>query len=263
MESLSSADILQTSGEGGSSDADVRTFLCKKTSDFSKFIVCPHGKREGGGLNQCGHFADKGVGVNFCDFVIFSKIFAFAWNCSSSAKMTITLLSIMWLYDYCSQISAKFKFQVMQQNFVRALWPNIRSRCETRSKIENKVGRSKKKFQNLAIEISSFICIKFTIYTEIKTFKSSCDVATIEDLELGLSTFSPPEWRSTFATPVWLVISSWSRKLNIDKKIVLDSKNNSVSEMLFRILIELSIAVFVQYHIKILILTLKYTTTKI
>jgi len=28
-----------------------------KTSDFSKFILCPHGQ---GGWSQCGHFADKG-----------------------------------------------------------------------------------------------------------------------------------------------------------------------------------------------------------
>jgi len=38
---LSSAD------KGGSLDADVRTFWCKKTSDSSKFMVCPH--EQGGG----------------------------------------------------------------------------------------------------------------------------------------------------------------------------------------------------------------------
>jgi len=30
--------------------------LVKKTSDVSKFMVCPHGQ---GGLSQCGHFSDK------------------------------------------------------------------------------------------------------------------------------------------------------------------------------------------------------------
>jgi len=30
-----------------------------KTSDFSKFMVCPHRKGE---LKQCGHFSDKGEG---------------------------------------------------------------------------------------------------------------------------------------------------------------------------------------------------------
>jgi len=30
-----------------------------KTSDFSKFMVCPHGQE---GLSQCGYFADKGGG---------------------------------------------------------------------------------------------------------------------------------------------------------------------------------------------------------
>jgi len=33
-----------------------------KTSDFSKFIVFPHGQ---GGLNQCGHFSDKRGGGSF------------------------------------------------------------------------------------------------------------------------------------------------------------------------------------------------------
>jgi len=33
--------------------------FCAKTSDFSEFMVCPHGQGERG-LKQCGHFADKG-----------------------------------------------------------------------------------------------------------------------------------------------------------------------------------------------------------
>jgi len=38
------------------------------TSDFSKFMVCPHGQ-EGEGLSQCGHFSDKrGRWSIFCDF---------------------------------------------------------------------------------------------------------------------------------------------------------------------------------------------------
>jgi len=45
---------------GGFSDADVRTLWCKKLG-FSKFVVCLHGQG-GGGLSQCGHFADKGGG---------------------------------------------------------------------------------------------------------------------------------------------------------------------------------------------------------
>jgi len=40
-------------------------FLAQKTSDFSKFMMCPHGQEGRGGLRQCGHFADKEVGVNF------------------------------------------------------------------------------------------------------------------------------------------------------------------------------------------------------
>jgi len=39
-----------------------------KTSDFSKFMVCPHGQG-GGGLSQCGHFSDKERRSIFRDFV--------------------------------------------------------------------------------------------------------------------------------------------------------------------------------------------------
>jgi len=53
-------------GGGGSSDVDVRTFWCK-SSDFSKFMVCPREQR-GRGLNQCGHFANKAEGVNYSRF---------------------------------------------------------------------------------------------------------------------------------------------------------------------------------------------------
>jgi len=35
-------------------------FSVQKTSEFSKFIVCPHGLGDGvEGLSQCGHFSDK------------------------------------------------------------------------------------------------------------------------------------------------------------------------------------------------------------
>jgi len=40
-------------------------FIRAKTSDFSKFVVCPHGKRR---LSQYGHFVDKEMEL-FCDFV--------------------------------------------------------------------------------------------------------------------------------------------------------------------------------------------------
>jgi len=41
-------------------------FLVQKSSNFSKFMVCPHGQRE---LSQCGHFSDKGgERVNFSRF---------------------------------------------------------------------------------------------------------------------------------------------------------------------------------------------------
>jgi len=53
---FSSSDIFRTRG---SSDVEVRTFWCKKTSNFSKFMLCPHGQGEGG-LSQCEQFSDKG-----------------------------------------------------------------------------------------------------------------------------------------------------------------------------------------------------------
>jgi len=37
-----------------------------KTSDFSKFMVCPHGQ---GGLSQCGHFSDKRGGGQFFEIL--------------------------------------------------------------------------------------------------------------------------------------------------------------------------------------------------
>jgi len=43
-------------GRGGSPDQRCRCppFLVQKTSDFSKFRVCPQGE----GLSHCGHFSD-------------------------------------------------------------------------------------------------------------------------------------------------------------------------------------------------------------
>jgi len=38
-------------------------FLVQITSDFLKFMVCPHGQ---GGLSQCWHFADRGEEGRFC-----------------------------------------------------------------------------------------------------------------------------------------------------------------------------------------------------
>jgi len=40
--------------------------LGTKISDFSKFMVCPHGQR---GLSQFGHFATRGRGSIFRDFL--------------------------------------------------------------------------------------------------------------------------------------------------------------------------------------------------
>jgi len=54
---LSSAD---KEGEGSFRSGRPH-FFCNKTSDFSKFMVCPHGQG-GRGLSQCGHFSDMGEG---------------------------------------------------------------------------------------------------------------------------------------------------------------------------------------------------------
>jgi len=69
---LSSAGIFRTWGKG-SLGADARTFWCKKTSDFSKFLVCPHGQGRGGGVSQCGYFVDKERGGKF--FAILSFMY--------------------------------------------------------------------------------------------------------------------------------------------------------------------------------------------
>jgi len=55
--------------KGGEGVLQMRTphFLAQKTSEFSKFMVCPH--EQGEGLSKCRHFADKGEGVIFSDFV--------------------------------------------------------------------------------------------------------------------------------------------------------------------------------------------------
>jgi len=56
-------------GQERSSDADVRIFWCKKASDFSKFMVCPHRQGEGGG-EPVRIFCGQGWrGVNFSRFV--------------------------------------------------------------------------------------------------------------------------------------------------------------------------------------------------
>jgi len=48
-------------------------FLVKNTSDFSKFMVCPHGQRRRG-VEQCGHFANKGGRFSrFCADVIYGR----------------------------------------------------------------------------------------------------------------------------------------------------------------------------------------------
>jgi len=49
---------------GGSLDVDVRTFMVQKTSDFSKFMVCPHGQG-GKGVEPMQTFYGQGGGVNF------------------------------------------------------------------------------------------------------------------------------------------------------------------------------------------------------
>jgi len=60
------------------SDADVLIFFAQKTSDFSKFMVCPHG--QGGiGVEPVRTFCGQGgMGSIFCDFVrtkLWTKVF--------------------------------------------------------------------------------------------------------------------------------------------------------------------------------------------
>jgi len=64
QEGLSIADILWTKG------VQMRTSALSgaNTSDFFKFMVCPHGQG-GRGLSQCEHFVDSRWGLIFRDFV--------------------------------------------------------------------------------------------------------------------------------------------------------------------------------------------------
>jgi len=64
---LSSVDVLRTRGEGFLRCGRPR-FLLQKTSEFSNFMVCPHGQGEER-LSQCGHIADTERGSIFRDFV--------------------------------------------------------------------------------------------------------------------------------------------------------------------------------------------------
>jgi len=60
---LSIKDV-RNQGGGGSSDVDVRTF-CQKASDFSKFMVCPHGQGEGVKKTSEDIFWTRGGGFKF------------------------------------------------------------------------------------------------------------------------------------------------------------------------------------------------------
>jgi len=65
-----------------SSDVDVRTFLCKKHRIFLN-LQCLGTDKEKGELSQCGHFADKGGGVNFsrfCADIVYGRPLIFLVN---------------------------------------------------------------------------------------------------------------------------------------------------------------------------------------
>jgi len=51
---LSSADM-----EEGVLQMRTSAFFVHKTSEFSKFMMCLYGQREGERLSRCGHFMDK------------------------------------------------------------------------------------------------------------------------------------------------------------------------------------------------------------
>jgi len=57
--------IAEFFGQGGFFKCGRPHFLMQKTSDFSKFMVCPHGQ---GQLSQLGHFSGKEEEVNFSRF---------------------------------------------------------------------------------------------------------------------------------------------------------------------------------------------------
>jgi len=66
-------DIFLTRGRGLQVGRSV-FFGAKKTSDFSKFMMCPHGQVERE-LSQYGHFADKkeSIFLRFCADVFYGR----------------------------------------------------------------------------------------------------------------------------------------------------------------------------------------------
>jgi len=56
-------------GEGGSLDAVIRSFWCKKYGFFeNNSVFALRTDKVGVRMSQCGHFADKRVWVNFSQF---------------------------------------------------------------------------------------------------------------------------------------------------------------------------------------------------
>jgi len=62
--------------------------LMQKTSDFSKFMVCPHGQ---GGLSQCGQGERK---VNFIS-ILCGRLFTFVWRSAAKHDSLFTRLPLL------------------------------------------------------------------------------------------------------------------------------------------------------------------------
>jgi len=75
MKDVRSPGGLPSPDKGGSSDADVRTFWCKKTMDFLN-LLCVR-TDGGGGVEPVGTFCGQGGGGNFsrfCTDVFFGQL---------------------------------------------------------------------------------------------------------------------------------------------------------------------------------------------
>jgi len=85
-----------------SSDADSAIFDAK-TSDYSKFMGCPHGQ-SGEGLSQSGHFADKGEGCQ-----IFASL---CGRLLCTAPNSIAIYEVEWnIFIYYKNVSRENKSQ--------------------------------------------------------------------------------------------------------------------------------------------------------
>jgi len=100
-----------TRKEGGSSDTDVRTFWEQKTSDFSKFMVCPLGQggRGSASADKKGQFFES-----LCGYL--------SWTAHQNTRVRYT-----FKFVYCTQILHHWSICVIFS--AEMVTTTFRSRC--------------------------------------------------------------------------------------------------------------------------------------